>query len=243
MPGQPVAGANERNLLRNLPRKERHKLVIGMMQPLLRPYGDYRSYKLPYKYLSKVTGVPARLLARERPGKQPAEKTRKPNLDPGVLAAMPEFQQEYLNVHSYLSLQHRAALLSQAYPESPPWTTYYLRTAYSRLGIKFKAVRINRNGRRPDQVALIAKDAEKLRLMQEHLLYGPAPDQLILIDECIFSVKTFNPLAWSASRRNVAQVRRLGAQKCVAVVAAVSADGGLILFERRPSSFNGYHFS
>jgi hypothetical protein len=112
-----------------------------------------------------------------------------------MVAAMPEFQQEYLNVHSHLSLPQCAALLSQTYPESPPWTTYFLRSAYSRLGIKFKAVRINRNGRRPDQAAPIAKDREKLQLMQEHLLYGPAPNQLILIDECIFSVKTFNPLA------------------------------------------------
>jgi hypothetical protein len=33
-------------------------------------------------------------------------------------------------------------------------------------------VRINRTARRPDQVALIAKDREYLRLMKEHLLLG-----------------------------------------------------------------------
>jgi hypothetical protein len=64
-----------------------------------------------------------------------------------------------------------------------------------------------------------------------------------LVDECIFSVKTYKPLAWAAKGRNVTQTQRLDAQRCVAVVAAVSAEGGLILFERRPSSFNGYQFS
>ncbi len=104
-------------------------------------------------------------------------------------------------------------------------------------------VRINRTARRPDQVALIAKDREYLRLMQEHLLLGQHPHRLILIDECIFSAKTFQPMAWSERRRNVAQCRQMGSQKAVAVVAAVSADAGLILFERRPSSFNGQQFS
>ena len=56
-------------------------------------------------------------------------------------------------------------------------------------------VRINRTARRLDQVALIAKDWEYLQLMKEHLLLGQHPDRLILIDECIFSAKTFQPIA------------------------------------------------
>ena len=104
MPAQPTAGASERVFLRNMSRKHKHKLITEMVQPLLRPYGDYRCYKLPYKYLSKVFGVPARMLARHRPGQPPAEKKKRPNLEPQFLAAMPKFQQEYLNVHSHLSL-------------------------------------------------------------------------------------------------------------------------------------------
>ena len=79
--------------------------------------------------------------------------------------------------------------------------------------------------------------------MQEHVMSGPPPDQLILIDECIFSAKTYKPMAWSGKGRNVAQCRQMGSQRCVAVVAAVSAADGLILFERRPSSYNGHQFS
>ena len=105
--------------------------------------------------------------------------------------AMPEFQQEYLNTHSHLGLLQRCSLLNQAHPESPPWTAYYLRTAYRRLGIKFKAVRIDRTKRRTDQVDLIARDNEYLQILQDHLLLGAQPNQLIMIDECIFSAKTF----------------------------------------------------
>jgi hypothetical protein len=176
LPDQPVPAASEREKWRNLPKKERQKLIVEMMQPLLRPHGDYLSYKLPYKYLSKISGVPARMLARHRPGQPPIQARSKPNLDSEVIAAMPEFQQGYLNLHAHTSLPQRAALLTQAYPMSPPWTTYFLRTAYRRLGIQYKSVNIHRNGRRPDQVALIAKDREKLRLMQEHLLLGGQPN-------------------------------------------------------------------
>jgi len=40
--------------------------------------------------------------------------------------------------------------MNQQNPESPPWTVFYLRAAYRRLGIKYKMVGINRCGRRPD---------------------------------------------------------------------------------------------
>ena len=38
---------------------------------------------------------------------------------------------------------------------------------------------------------LIARDNEYLQIMQDHLLLGAQPNQLIMIDECIFSAKTF----------------------------------------------------
>ena len=82
-----------------------------------------------------------------------------------------------------------------------------------------------------------------LRLMHEHLSTTQWPERFILIDECIFSAKTFKPMAWATKRRNVTQRKQMGPQKAVAVVAAVSAAHGLILFERRPSSFKGQHFS
>ena len=66
-----------------------------------------------------------------------------------------------------------------------------MRTAYRWLGIKHKVVRINRTQRRSDQVDLIARDKEYLQIMQEHLLSGPPPNQLILIDECVFSAKSY----------------------------------------------------
>jgi len=52
LPGRPSADAQERHFYRNLSRKERYKAITTMLQPLLRPHGDYHSTKLSYKYLS-----------------------------------------------------------------------------------------------------------------------------------------------------------------------------------------------
>ena len=129
LPDRPAAGAQQWHFFRNMSRKQWHKHITVLLQPLLRRHGDYQSYKLPYKYLSKVTGVPAQQLARGRPGKP------KPNLDTELLAAMPEFQQEYLNAHAHLGLPQRVTMMNRTHPESPLSTVYYLRTAYRRLAI------------------------------------------------------------------------------------------------------------
>ena len=147
---RPTAEAQQHSLFRNMPRKERHKAITTMLQPLLRQYGDYQSCKLPYSYLSKATGVPAQQLARGQLGRPPVHRKPKPNLDKEVLMAMPEFQQEYLDAHAHLGLTQRATLMNRALPDAPLWNPYYLRTAYSRLAIKHKMVRINRCKRRPD---------------------------------------------------------------------------------------------
>jgi len=81
-----------------------------------------------------------------------------------------------------------------------------------------------------------------LGLMKEYLLHSQQPDDLILVDECIFSQKTFRPCSWAIKKHNVEQRRRMGAQKAVAVVAAVSATLGLIRYERRPSSYTAEAF-
>ena len=51
-----------------------------------------------------------------------------------------------------------------------------------------------------------------LQLMQVHLSTTQWPDQFILIDECIFSAKTFKPMAWATKRRNVTQRKQMGSQ-------------------------------
>ena len=81
LPDRPAAEAQQWHFFRNMSRKQRHKHITVLLQPLLRRHGDYQSYKLPYKYLSKVTGVPAQQLARGRPGKPPINSKPKPNLD------------------------------------------------------------------------------------------------------------------------------------------------------------------
>ena len=149
-PSQPVGDPQARTYYRNMSRQDRYKAIGTMMQPLLRPLGDHRSYKLPYKYLARAAGVPVDVLVRARPGKPLVQSKRKPDLRKEVLNAMPEFQQEFLDAHAELGLPHRVSLMNHRRPGAPPWTKHYLRLAYQRLGIKHKVVRIDRTSRRPD---------------------------------------------------------------------------------------------
>jgi hypothetical protein len=62
------------------------------------------------------------------------------------------------------------------------------------------------------------------------------------MDECVFSHKSYQKLAWAEKHTNIIQSQSLGSQPCVAVMAAVSIDKGLILFHKRPKSFNAKSF-
>ncbi len=116
LPERPSADADQQNFFRNMPRKERYTAMATMLQPLLRRHGDHQSYKLPYKYISRVTGVPVRYLVKARPGKPPIVKKRSPEKQPDVLRAMPEFQQEYLEKHSHVSVPQRVELMNMSHP-------------------------------------------------------------------------------------------------------------------------------
>jgi len=65
---------------------------VKVLQPLLRPHGDYNSIRLPYKYIAQASGVPEWLLHYSRPGKPLAERKVKPDMSIEALRAMPEFQ-------------------------------------------------------------------------------------------------------------------------------------------------------
>jgi len=72
-------------------------------------------------------------------------------------------------------------------------------------------------------------------------LSGQLPDW-IFVDECVFSMKTYKQMAWAETGHNVKQSEHLGAQPCVAVVAAVSMRRGMICFHARPKSFTAAAF-
>ena len=67
LPSQPVGDPQARTYYRNMSRQERYKAIGAMMQPLLRPLGDHRSYKLPYNYLARAHGVPVNVLVSPAP--------------------------------------------------------------------------------------------------------------------------------------------------------------------------------
>ena len=76
-------------------------------------------------------------------------------------------------------------------------------------------------------------------------MFGQSSGQLpdwIFVDECVFSCKTYKQMAWAETGHNVKQSEHLGAQPCVAVVAAVSMRRGMICFHARPKSFTAAAF-
>lgn len=54
--------------------------------------------------------------------------------------------------------------------------------------------------------------------------------EIILLDECIFSSKYCQRQAWAPANHNVTLLRHLVQQPCLAVIAAVSAERGMIDF-------------
>ena len=104
---------------------------------------------------------------------------------------------------------------------------------------------VRRAFRRPDQLRLIGEDRKKLLLMVDTVLRVPLEQlaETIFLDECIFSVKSFKHMAWANTGENIQQSQILPAQPCIAVLAAVSIQRGMLLYHMRPKSFNGHTFS
>ena len=124
------------------------------------------------------------------------------------------------------------------------WSLSTLRKAYKRLGIRYKKVLLKRASRRPDQEILITKDQEIFRRLHTVTLGGTrtSAEEIVYLDECVFSHKSYKHMAWSQKLDNITQCESLGAQPAVAVLAAVSIRQGLILWHLRPKSFNAQSF-
>ena len=118
-----------------------------------------------------------------------------------------------------------------------------LRLSYRRLGIWYKNVDLKRGGRRPYQYDLLLQDQQKLDILESRLL-GKALSNgaIVFLDECVFTTKSYKPMAWSSKGTNISQSQLLKLQPCVAVLAAVSIDRGLILFHQKNKSFNSALF-
>jgi hypothetical protein len=91
---------------------------------------------------------------------------------------------------------------------------------------------------------LIQKDQEVFqRLLTVTLGSTPeSAEEIVYLDECVFSQKSYKLMAWASKSENITQSESLGSQPCVAVLAAVSIKRGLILYHQRPKSFNARSF-
>ena len=93
------------------------------------------------------------------------------------------------------------------------------------------SIYLKRGGRRPYQYDLLLQDQQKLDILKDRLL-GKALSNgvVVFLNECVFSTKSYKAMAWSSKGTNIMQSQLLKLQPCVAVLAAVSIDRGLILF-------------
>lgn len=64
-----------------------------------------------------------------------------------------------------------------------------------------------------------------------------------MVDEAIFTVRTFLTKSWSHCRQSVQQVKPIQNQPCIAVVAAISSRRGLIHYVTREHSIKSDVFS
>ena len=82
--------------------------------------------------------------------------------------------------------------------ENERWSIHKLRCAYKKLGIKYKLVQELRLIRAPgpNHQRLALKDKDILALMRAELSMV-RQELVVMVDECVFSKKSFRPFAWS----------------------------------------------
>lgn len=77
---------------------------------------------------------------------------------------------------------------------------YKLRSLYQRHRVSYKIKKVKRAWRRPDDIKpgqrseYVPVFSLRVKALQENLI------EIILVDECVFSQKTFKPMTWSKKR-------------------------------------------
>ena len=70
-----------------------------------------------------------------------------------------------------------------------------------KVGIKYKSVRINGNGRRPDDLVRKQSDRETFsKLYCKITFFTSFEKEVFFLDECVFSSKTYQKRAWSTMK-------------------------------------------
>ena len=107
-----------------------------------------------------------------------------------------------------MSIQQRAAMMTT---EHDKWTVHKLRCMYSKLGIKYKLVQELRCMRAPgrNHARLASKDRSILSLMRTELALD-REELIVMVDECVFSKRTFRTAAWSNTNMSISQTTFVG---------------------------------
>ena len=141
------------------------------------------------------------------------------------------------------NLKQRVAEFNADNPEKPI-TYHQLRRLYRDQRIRFKKVLTKLNQRRSNTETKSAKDQRILRTLkhevEQALLHS---DEIIMIDEAVFSQTSCKPLAWSGVRDNIVADTWWRSESAIAACMAVSEKRGVINYHTAVKSFNAQSFS
>ena len=174
---------------------------VQILQLLLRKKGANVSY-YSRKALSQIRRMPYHML-KPHDERQPISQSRLLRNKRAIAQSNVDITQKSLMMQAHLSLAQRSLVLNSENPYAA-WNRHSLSKEYRRRGIQYKKVRPRYGFRKVSQATLLVKD----QLLMDELkrtLSGRASgrDEVIFIDEVIFSMKMFKPYAWSHTAQSI----------------------------------------
>ena len=136
-----------------------------------------------------------------------------------------------------LSLKERVGVINRMFPNQVMSVTR-LRRIYANNGVRYKLVKARRCWRRPDDTKNLAKDEVILKSLKSRIDSITAADrEVIFLDEVLLSGKHFKRNAWMGRGSNAVVTRTTTLDEgCVALLAAISRERGIISFTFRKKS-------
>jgi hypothetical protein len=115
-----------------------------------------------------------------------------------------------------------------------------LREIYRSNGVTFKKVLGKRKFRPFETEATTVRDGRVFSNMAFHIKMAHQSNrEIIMIDECVFSQRSYKQYAWAAVGCNVTASANWKSERAIAVLGAISSRRGLILWVHREKSMRG----
>ena len=136
-----------------------------------------------------------------------------------------------------MSIAQRYHCFKTAYPRST-LTLSGLRKLFKTMRIKRKVVLRMKSERKHTQ----KYNRDVIKFTESCQIWTNRQNELVQIDEAVFSDKGFQKTAWSLPGQNINISAHFKQKGCIAVVAAISSQRGLICHHVEESSINKTSF-